>query len=393
MKKHYKSIALLILLFAILIVGELFTPKPIDWSETFSKHHKIPYGNKALYGVLQDLFPNSELLVSHEPILNTLDGNSEHEPKNYIFINRFYSFTETEEDKLLDFVANGNHALIAAYALPGRMLDTLGLETDAMLNIEADSIHVNFTHERLKSEKPYKYKFGMVSQKFSEYGHQNSTVLGTSSQDDVLFIKVEFGSGYFLLSTVPLAFTNYNLLYGGNHSYIEKAFSYLPDADLIWDEYYKVGRLESRSPLRFILGNSSLKWAYITALAFLLLYILFRGKRTQRIIPVIEPLKNSTVEFTETVGRLYYQKGDHKNLSDKKITYFYEHIRSKYNLKTNAVNPEFLKALSGKTGMTYDELEKLFDFIHRLSEKNKVGENELQQCNERIENFYAKTKN
>jgi hypothetical protein len=391
MKKPFKSIALLILLFVILIAGELITPKPIDWGETYSKYHKKPYGNQALYEVLHDIFPNNQLLVSHEPILNTLENNYENERINYILINNFYSLPETDEEKLLEFVADGNCAFIAANNFWGKLMDTLKLETDAMLNIQEDSIYINFSHESLKSEKPYKYKFGRICQKFSKYDSLNTTVLGTNTDGEVIFLKVEFGNGYFLLSTVPLAFTNYNLLYGGNHSYIEKSFSYLPDADLIWDEYYKVGKLEARTPLRFILGDTSLKWAYITAMAFILLYILFKGKRTQRIIPVIEPLKNSTVEFTETVGRLYYQQGDHKNLVDKKIKYYFEHIRSKYNLKTHEVNEEFLKALSGKTGMPYNELKNLFDFLNWLSEKDKINENELHKCNELIENFYAKT--
>jgi len=104
-------------------------------------------------------------------------------------------------------------------------------------------------------------------------------------------------------------------------------------------------------------------------------------------------LKNATVEFTETVGRLYHQKGDHKNLVDKKIMYFFEHIRSKYNLKTNEMNEGFLKTLSGKTGMTYNELKKIFDFLNWLSEKNKIYESELHKCNEMIEYYYAKTTN
>src|SRR5690606_21299227 len=112
----------------------------------------------------------------------------------------------------------------------GKLLDTLDLETDALLNLDEDSIHINFSHDLLKSEKPYTYKFGRIGQKFAEYDNQNTTVLGTNTEGEAIFIKVQFGKGYFLFSSVPLAFTNFNLLYGGNHSYIEKALSYLPEA-------------------------------------------------------------------------------------------------------------------------------------------------------------------
>jgi len=228
--------------------------------------------------------------------------------------------------------------------------------------------------------------------RFSSFDTLNTTVLGTNSKGNVNFIKTKFGKGEFLLSTVPLAFTNYNLLYGGNKEYIENALSYLPIADVIWDEYYKVGRLESNNPLRFILGTKALKWAYFTMLIFAILFIIFKGKRTQRIIPIIPPLKNTTVEFVDTVGRLYYQKGDHKDLAMKRIMYFMEHLRSKYHVNTNEIDVDFFHYLSNKTGIEQKEIERIFKFLNWIKEKPLVNEMELHKCNELIELFYTKTK-
>jgi hypothetical protein len=68
---------------------------------------------------------------------------------------------------------------------------------------------------------------------------------------------------------------------------------------------------------------------------------LFDSKRRQRIIKPLQPNINTSVAFTETVGRLYLQKKDNRNIADKMITYFLEHIRNQYFLNTNQLNDEF----------------------------------------------------
>lgn len=42
-------------------------------------------------------------------------------------------------------------------------------------------------------------------------------------------------------------------------------------------------------------------------------------KRKQRIIPVIRPLENSSIDFARTVGGLYYEYKDYYDLITKKI--------------------------------------------------------------------------
>ena len=59
-----------------------------------------------------------------------------------------------------------------------------------------------------------------------------------------------------------------------------------------------------------------LQYAFWLSLLLLLLYILFAGKRMQRIIPLVKPNENTTVTFTETIGRLYLQKKDNKNIAN-----------------------------------------------------------------------------
>src|SRR4029077_4968316 len=227
---------------------------------------------------------------------------------------------------------------------------------------------------------------------FGGYDSSRTTVLGTNSEKKDNYIEVKCGDGAFYLSTVPLAFTNYNALKGKNSEYIFRALSYLPVADTKWDEYYKVNKKEASTPLRYILNNQALKYAYYLMLFGFVLYFIFERKRKQLKIPVIKPLQNTSLEFVETIGRLYYQKGTNTGIARKKIRFFLDHIRSIYNIQTSIFNEEFYDKLSQKTLIAREELKNLFTFIGRVNVYSTVDEQTLLSLNNQIENFHRKTK-
>jgi hypothetical protein len=119
--------------------------------------------------------------------------------------------------------------------------------------------------------------------------------------------------------------------------------------------------------------------------------VIFRGRRNQRIIPIIKPLSNTTLEFVETVGNLYFRQSNHKNIADKKITYFLDFLRIKYSLKTLHLNDELAKQLSEKSAIEVIELRKLFKLLNLVSVSTSIKKETLLELNNQIENFYTKT--
>ena len=117
--------------------------------------------------------------------------------------------------------------------------------------------------------------------------------------------------------------------------------------------------------------------------------MVFNAKRRQRIIPIVKPLENTTVGFVKTISNLYYETQDHKNLIDKKITYFLEKIRSDYNLDTTNLNDEFITKLSQKSGKNKESVKKTINFINWLRTKNEFFEENLLKLNTHIEKFYS----
>ena len=91
---------------------------------------------------------------------------------------------------------------------------------------------------------------------------------------------------------------NYSLLQDMGAAYSSIALSYVKNSsNLYWDQYYTRGREGAESPMRVFLQNYSLRWAFYIAVFSLLLFVLYEMKRRQRIIPIIPPLNNTTVEF------------------------------------------------------------------------------------------------
>lgn len=378
-------------IFALLLYVELTAPRPVDWTPSFSRYDKIPYGGYVLYDLLADYFPGQEILSCENPIFETIiEGEFTH-ASNYIFINSSFMVDEFEAAELINYAAAGGHVLIAAEQFGKPLSDTLKFATRFPFRMPDDSVSINLSNPALRRDSSYVYRNGTTDYFFARFDTVRTIVLGRNSLGHANFIRLEHGAGAIYLSTVPYAFTNYNALYHGNIDYLSKALSYLPRQPVYWDEYYKVRRQSASTPLRFILNRPALKWAWYLTLAGILLFIIFEGRRRQRIIPVIPPLSNTTVQFVQTVGRLYYLNGDHKNLAEKKISHFLEHLRNYYYLKTDTLSEALYQQIAEKSGIARSEVDRLFRAIRAVQRREEISEAELRQLHQLMETFYQQS--
>lgn len=407
LKKNKIYIAFLIVCFSALIFIQYNMPKPLDWSPTFSQKDKIPYGTYALYKLLPDIFPGADISVSNKPAYNIINEDS-YSGKSLILLSYYFNPDTLDTKSLLQFVEEGNDAFIASSYFLGKFADTLNLETNFQffptLNKDSDTIvsgfqffssdtvRINFANSNLKSPADYVFPKAVDNMCFSSFDSSRSHIISINESEKPNLIRIVFGKGNFYLSTLPQVFSNYCFVDEKNCEYAYKALSYLPLQDIIWDEYYKYGNNKSESPLRFVFNNPPLLAAYYTLMAGLILFILFGGKRKQRIIPVIEPLKNTTLEFVDIVGTLYFQQGDHKNIADKKISYFLDYIRTKFHLKTNQIDSEFIKRVSALSGIEEENVWQTFNIISVATNSQSLSQESLLKLNSAIETFYKNSK-
>jgi len=385
-----KYIIFLSVVTLLFILMEITAEKPVNWSFSFTADSKIPYGCYVLYQHLPDLYESGNISNSNTPLYNTL-SETEYLNTNYLIINPDFNGDKLDIQKLLDFVSRGNTAFIAAHRFADFLTDTLQIATDVHF-LDKDSRSINFTHPTLKMSDGYYLEKNSSSFYFDSIQNMSVEILGRDSEKNPNFIRVPFGEGSFYLNTVPLAFTNYYLLMNPASQYSFTALSYLPVRQTIWDEYYKAGRKMAGTPLRYILHREPLKWAYAVSIFSILIFIFNYSRRKQRIIPVIEPLRNTTLDFVFTIGRLYYFHRDHKNLAEQKIKYFMDEIKSTYYENTSDLNDHFFTALTEKTGQDYEYIKDLFTDLQKIRKAKKIDKTILLKLHSRIEDFRQKTR-
>ncbi|MFD0962983.1 hypothetical protein [Pseudofulvibacter geojedonensis] len=381
--------------------------KKTDWRVTYRNNDKNPFGTYILYEELGTLFPNQEKIELKKNPYDYFDDQYDYETDtyktsgNYVCIDR-YMFTIDEEasEEILNFVSHGNTAFIAANAFSDTFKDSLGFDLNnevtryQLVNqVQNTKATLSFTNKDL--EDTFKLKKNILESHFSKIDSSKSTVLGyqtINGEKQTNFIKVKHYKGYFYLHTQPISFTNFHVL--NNQQYAANVLSYLPNDKLFWDPHARYRKdsdeYNKKSSLSYFLSKKELRWAFILAILSLVLFVLFNARRKQRIIPIIKPLKNTTVDFTHTIGNLYYQQNNHKDIIHRKIVFFLERIRTQYYLDTQNLNQEFIEKLSTKSGKPIGEVKLLINTIMRLNNNHLSTEDDLLRLNQLIEKFLSK---
>lgn len=373
-----------------IIFMELVRPQPIDWRESYTSFDKTPLGSYIFYEEAKPFFNDNIESVNRDPY-EFLIAEENHENSAYVFINNNVNFDKRQTEKLLDYVEKGNTVFISSHTISGTLSDTLNTSSKTSYSIREKEVYPQFYTPAFKQDSLAAFRKGVFISWLTRIDTSRTKALGYYNEvylDSVAlnYVSISRGKGQFLIHTLPEAFTNYYML-KNNGQYAANVLSYLDVDKVYWDEYIKSGRKVVTSPMRFILTQDALIWAYYVLMSGLLIFILFKGKREQRIIPVMEPLKNSSVEFTKTVGNLYFQHSDFSNIIAKRITYFLEEIRSRFYLDTQDLSEDFIEKLAIKSNHTKEDTQKLITFIKYLKGKSVHSEQDLIQLNKKIDNF------
>ncbi len=414
MKRKRNNIILLFIYLVLIILLGLSVPEKVDWRETYSSNDKIPFGDYVLYNRLPDLFPQVSKFSKPVPLYNfyqTVIGNNTGGYSNLIIVNDEFKADDLDVDWLCAYVDSGNNAFIATGKLPKKLRDTLGVDYKVRLIsgpriFNPDSVQpyiLNFSNPALHKQGGFSFKNNYLAQDivdadttvadtlFEKPGrHLPRIILGGDENGHVNFVRIPYGKGNFYIHSFPLAFTNYYMLKDENCKYAANCLSYLPDNKTYWDEYYKPYRaLKAQTPLRFVLTTPALHWAYLTAMLALFIYVVFALKREQRVIPIIRPFKNLSLEFTRTIGTLYFEQKDHHDLAVKKMTYLLEKIRNNYFLPTDKSDAIFQEKLSQKSNVPLETISEIFGiYASQIKNAKNISEATLMKFNSLIENFY-----
>lgn len=217
--------------------------------------------------------------------------------------------------------------------------------------------------------------------------------------------SIDCEKGRIIFHSNPILFTNVELLEKDAKTYSASLFSLLKKGDIYWDNHNRIKESEAkfadvsetqgsdnqRTPLQYVLSNTSLSWAWYSLLGMGLLFLIFSTKRRQRIVPVLAENTNTSLAFIQSIGRLYFNKQEHTSLCRTQYKQWQWFVRQRYGLKTNSLDAEFTKKLALSSGLKQDIIQHIIDaglYIDSYS----VGETNLIQFHKELESFYQKCK-
>jgi len=379
-----------------LVVVDAVRVQPLNWEPTYSLDTKNPFDLYVFDREMKSFFPHQKVeKVTTSPFMYV---SEHHEAVNYLVIKpTFFNLSDTA---LINEVKNGSNLFLSSENMTSNFSDSLGVYyryVESKPNYDVtDSAELLLTTKSWKNKNFFLKRFSNTYM-YIDMDPGKSVILGkTKMKDEVLypnFIKIKVGKGSIFLHNQPQVFTNFSLLdRPGSAEYVSMILSQISNSmPVVWlvnDQTTNTGEPINDSLLSVIFRHPALRAVWLLVFYGLILFILFNVKRRQRIIPVIKPLKNTTVEFVQTIGNLYFQEGNTANIVEKKIVYFLDKIRNKYYIDTQLTDITFADKLHKKTGKDKKLINKILEFINNFREQKQASRDDLVYLNKLLEEFW-----
>ena len=380
-------VAFLVIMFAV----EYHLPKKFVWTPTFGHYDDQPFGCAVFDSLLSASLPNGYTL-SKKTFYQLEEEDTLHS-RGILAVAHDMALTDIDVKSLLKMAERGNKVMLASTMFSRYLKDTLNFESyrfyfsPLALKKYATSLLAKDSlcwvgDSAVYSPRTFYFYPQLCSSYFwgdslpgkelarkalhvNEYRYEVEvdSVSTESEQDTLRYVPVAMtcpvGKGEVILVSTPLIFTNYGILDGNNSAYIFRLLSQMGEFPVVRTEGYVKETAEmQQSPFRYLLSRQPLRWALYLTMIAILLFMIFTARRRQRVIPVIREPENKSLEFTELIGTLYYQKKDHADLVHKKFIYFAEELRREIQVDIEEVadDERSFRRIAQKTGMDAEEI-------------------------------------
>lgn len=367
--------------------------------ETYGKEDKNPFGSYVFYNMLKKSFDSVRVVTEKGELPCGNINSSGIQNSVYIQISSKVAFSESNAECMINYVKKGNDWLIVAEDIDSRLLESLGVEgdSDSFINLPGgmkDTKLSLFYGSKIPLVS-YGYFYFPFSAFFSRYPVNNARILGVNEKGKPDFIVLFMGSGKLYLHLAPRAFGNYFLLTKNNSEYLDHVLKYLDGERKIvyWDEYLRKNethenRDQDFSSLEVIDRYPALRWAFLLSIVVAVLYIVSNFRRRGRPVPEKPALSNDSVDFAETMGRLYYLTRNNKDLAAKMIAYFKDGVRNRFFIRLVPGDPNLGKTLSLKSGRPLEQVTELLNCLKETELAAEISDRQLLVLNSHIEKFY-----
>ena len=379
-----------------------YTPKYV-WSEQYSKTSEEPYGLSIFYNLLDK--DGQDIVNIKKDFNKTLDTNKIN--TNYVVAGDYLYIDSLRAEHILKYVEKGNTALILSNSAPLEITRSLIYYKDTIndYSYEGDSVIAVSFNDSMVAEK-YKFHYQHLKDTTNYYwmGYPKSYVNDTLSLEGFEALSTinnmvncygfGWGEGQVIVYTTPILFTNYNIIQEDGFKNVNQILEYLHPGETFWDEvsqrYYEENNWSGNeeNPLQFLFSHYTLRWGWYLFLITIVVYLFFRTKREQRIIPILPTNPNSSIAYTKAIGTLYFQKGQHKLIANEMYLLFLSNLRTSYQINTTIKEELLIMEITKRSGIDEDTVTALFKLFRKVRYSPMANSKDLINLHNAVEFYY-----
>ncbi|MBT8233748.1 MAG: hypothetical protein HKO66_12650 [Saprospiraceae bacterium] len=381
-----------------------------DWRQTYKYDSKEPNGFWLFKSLLENQLGSENVVLRDKQFsFNSIKDST----TLYVFSSPSSFINTSIKDSILDITRQGSAAMIIAplsYIYLSKSEKYLYQEDDKNedFNTDPDSlIYLDFESSRdtswtIFTSNNESDSLGVYKYYNKEFRSADYSIYRFNDNDslDMLNEYLYYNqdhSFFFEHKNLPNLYIHLNPQLFGNvasrldfyKAHFEFVFSKININKVVLDhpslQPIEVQRA-SESPLAYIMSSKALRWAYFIMLGTFLIYIINGGKRKQEVIPIKEPLKNTSLDYIKTISTLYEEQNQNENLVLHMKSNFEHEIKKKYY--TDIDDTQLLSKKSGVDKAVIDRIVSKFE----SAEKSSFSDDQLIVLHHQIESFFKNCK-
>lgn len=406
--KGFRVFGIIVVAFALITGLVLLSKKrSYEWNPTFGYDDDEPFGCE-LFDKMVTRSMGDRYTVEHQSVsLHKLSEQRYEKPQGWLFVDYQLRLTATETKDLLSLARRGDCILLNSTTFGQPLCDSLNISMeknypgptaskleDAMSTFNDEKVIAWMEDHRRDN---YTVSEIMVMRQFSiDRDSLPCDVLACYANDSDEFTKesklpdrivaasLRMGKGEIIIVSTPLMFTNYGMLSGRGSQYIFRLLSRFGNKPVhrVMLKTHSSEREENMlAMLDYISEQPPLWWAWCLTILLIVLFMLTNARRRQRVIPVMTPPQNHSLEFVRLIGTLYYQQGSHTDLLEKKLRYTSERLRRELHIDITEPQEDRLSAtvIAQNTDLTPDEAEEIIKKVRQqLSTRQGINEEQMR---------------
>ncbi len=377
-----------------------------DWAETFDNQGVEPY-DLSLFRKVMEATADKESFTAISD-LKSDTGLVHKSGTALIYVDSRAFFDSADVEILLSFTAKGNTLFISStnsHKLITKLLkDCISKELPLVKSTKAKRIYPKVTSADTNAVIFYNEIEDVMRYPWTWYDISNCKTeglkeLGSFRAIDKWYtnaLSIEYGLGSIILHSTPLMFTNYHFKNEPVFEHSQAMLATTAGKELIWyDPKALVSQPQNRpliteTPLKFILGNAPLRWAWYTLILLALLFLITGIRRLQRPVPVLAAPPNDTLAYLDVVSRMYRKEGRHKHVVQVQFKLLLHHLRIRYKLPVTNIDKTFFREAALRLKIDEPMIIEFFAELDRARNNSTLTDEDLARVDKKITEFYAR---